>query len=50
MESLFEEMVNKGLVEAVKGTKFTVALASSVPYRFYPYEIDRMFREIWRFN
>ena len=50
MESLFEEMVARGLIGVVKDPKFTLALASSVPYWFYPYEIALMLRDFWRRN
>ncbi len=51
MESLFQELLEKGLIEVARfNLNWTVGLASSVLYRLQPWELDLFVKNIWRWN
>ena len=51
LETLFQELLDKGLIEVARvDPRFTIALASSRPYRLSIWELDYFMKETWRFN
>ena len=51
METLFQELLDKGLVEVNRANiNWTVRLAGSVLYRLQPWDIDLFIKETWRWN
>ena len=51
MESLFQELLDKGLIEVARASSnFTLALANSVSYKLEVWEIDCLLKENWRWN